>query len=146
MTFSFKRTFGASAKLRNSGVHHLEEIREAGLETPAVNQIEVCILASGEQELLLNYFFPLIPSLALPLASPVQSAKADRGVLSLPWYCHPGLLSSRARILYKSDSTENSGERELAHIQVPEVSLTGYCRKIGRDPAQVLIRWSLQKG
>lgn len=25
-----------------SGVRHLEEIREAGLETPAVNQIEVC--------------------------------------------------------------------------------------------------------
>lgn len=26
-----------------SSVHHLEEIREAGLETPSVNQIEVCL-------------------------------------------------------------------------------------------------------
>ena len=42
--FHFRSSFSfilLSADLAYSGVHHLEEIREAGMEMPAVNQIEV---------------------------------------------------------------------------------------------------------
>ena len=57
-----------------SGVKHLEEIREAGLETPAVNQLEVC----------LNPYLPrkdAANNVAFSAASPILSTEANRGIL-----------------------------------------------------------------
>ena len=72
-----------------SGVHHLEEIAQAGLPVPAVNQIEVgyfprCYLMSN--------FDPCLPFSAPPLLP----ATSDRGVLQVDGYRRPSLLAARA--------------------------------------------------
>ncbi|PIL34131.1 hypothetical protein GSI_03842 [Ganoderma sinense ZZ0214-1] len=90
------RTVGVS----NFGIKHLEEIREAGLQTPAVNQIEVhpfcqqrpIVAYCREHGIIVQAYSPLI-----------------RGQLD-----HPAF----ARLVEKHK----------------------------RDPAQILLRWSLQKG
>jgi len=97
-----KRDAGAirSVGVSNYGVHHLEEIHEAGLETPAVNQIELHPLCQQkdivaycrEREIVVQAYCPLI-----------------RGNFSAP--------------------------------ALQEVS-----SRVGKDPAQVLVRWSLQRG
>lgn len=90
-----------SVGVSNYGVHHLEEIRKAGLETPAVNQIELhpwCqqkdIVAYCEKnEIVVQAYCPLV-----------------RG-------------------------------QKLGHPVLEELS-----KKHNTSGAQVLIRWSLQKG
>ncbi|KAL5483650.1 hypothetical protein ACEPAI_8883 [Sanghuangporus weigelae] len=89
-----------SVGVSNYGVHHLEEIREAGLDTPAVNQIEL---------------------------HPFCQQK------SIVTYCKDhGIVVQAYTPLARGD---------FSHPIIQDVS-----KSSGRTPAQVLIRWSLQKG
>ncbi|KAL5532477.1 hypothetical protein ACEPAF_6047 [Sanghuangporus sanghuang] len=89
-----------SVGVSNYGVHHLEEIREAELETPAVNQIE------------LHPFCQQRPIVA---------------------YCKDhGIIIQAYSPLIRGD---------FSHPVIQDVS-----KSSGKSPAQVLVRWSLQKG
>jgi diketogulonate reductase-like aldo/keto reductase len=90
------RTVGVS----NYGVKHLEELRAAGLQTPAVNQIELH-----------------------PLCQQKDIVK----------YCQEHNIVVQAYSPIIRGETSNPVVQEIA-------------KKFERDPAQVLIRWSLQKG
>ncbi|KAI5117837.1 hypothetical protein M0805_005166 [Coniferiporia weirii] len=88
-----------SVGVSNYGVHHLEEIREAGLETPSVNQIELHPFC--QQRNIVNYC-------------------GEHGIV-VQAYCP----------LVRGD---------FSNAVLQEVS-----KNTGRSPAQVLIRWSLQR-
>ncbi|KAF6749771.1 Aldo/keto reductase [Ephemerocybe angulata] len=90
------RSIGVS----NYGVRHLEEIKEAGYETPAVNQIELHPLCQQK---------------------PIVKYCQENGIV-VEAYC-PILRG------------------QMDHPVIQEIAA-----KHKRDPAQVLIRWSLQKG
>ncbi|CAK5265792.1 unnamed protein product [Mycena citricolor] len=90
------RTVGVS----NYGVHHLEEIKKAGMEMPAVNQIELHPLC--QQKAIVDYC--KANSIVVQAYCPIIRGKMD----------HP--------------------------------SITSIAEKHKREPAQVLLRWSLQKG
>ncbi|CAK5265791.1 unnamed protein product, partial [Mycena citricolor] len=90
------RTVGVS----NYGVHHLEEIKKAGMEMPAVNQIELHPLC--QQKPIVDYC--KANSIVVQAYCPIIRGKMD----------HP--------------------------------SITSIAEKHKREPAQVLLRWSLQKG
>ncbi|TFL04800.1 NADP-dependent oxidoreductase domain-containing protein [Pterulicium gracile] len=90
------RTVGVS----NYGIHHLEEIREAGMDLPAVNQIEIHPLC--QQKPIVEY--------------------CNQNDIVVQAYC-PLIRGS------------------FDHGCIPAVA-----KKHGRDPAQILLRWSLQKG
>ncbi|KAG8904155.1 hypothetical protein FRB99_002172 [Tulasnella sp. 403] len=85
------KTIGVS----NYGIHHLEEIKDAGLETPAVNQIE--------QRTIVEYCKK--NNIVIQAYSPLCRAK---------------------------------------HLD--DKVLVDIAQKHNKEPAQVLIRWSLQKG
>ncbi|KAI0088895.1 Aldo/keto reductase [Irpex rosettiformis] len=94
----------AQGKARDVGVsnfvRHLEEIREAGLETPAINQIELHPFCKQE---------PIVE------------------------YCNKhSILISAFCPLVRADFSDPV---------LQEIS-----KKINKSPAQVLVRWSLQKG
>ena len=42
----------------HSNVHHIDEIRDAGLELPSVNQIEVCFTSRYGRKLILRQLHP----------------------------------------------------------------------------------------
>ncbi|KIP08492.1 hypothetical protein PHLGIDRAFT_23512 [Phlebiopsis gigantea 11061_1 CR5-6] len=95
----------AAGKLRdvgvsNYGVKHLEEIRAAGLEPPAVNQIELHPLCQQK---------PIVA------------------------YCQKNAIVVQAYT-------------PLIRGNFDEPAFQDIARKHGRDVAQILIRWSLQKG
>jgi len=90
------RTVGVS----NYGVKHLEEIKSAGLQMPAINQIELHPLC--QQRSIVSYC--RTHSIVVQAYCPIIRGKMD----------HPVII-------------------ELA-------------TKYNRDPAQILLRWSLQKG
>ncbi|KAI0780273.1 Aldo/keto reductase [Fomes fomentarius] len=89
------RTIGVS----NFGVRHLEEIREAGLETPSVNQIELHPLCQ-QKEIV---------------------AHAKKHNIVIEAYCP----------LIRTHWTD---------------TIVDVGRKYGKDPAQALVRWSLERG
>ncbi|RXW25618.1 hypothetical protein EST38_g249 [Candolleomyces aberdarensis] len=89
-----------SVGVSNYGIHHLEEIEQAGLERPSVNQIE------------LHPFCQQRPI--------VEYCKA-RGLV-IQAYC------------------------PIIRGQLDHPLFTELAAKYQRDPAQVLLRWSLQKG
>ncbi|CAL1708089.1 unnamed protein product [Somion occarium] len=91
------RTVGVS----NYGIHHLEEIKEAGFETPAVNQIELHPFC--QQKPIVEYCKQ--HGIVVQAYSPLVRAKRMD---------HPTIAS--------------------------------IAQKHNRDPAQILIHWSLQKG
>ncbi|TBU38789.1 Aldo/keto reductase [Dichomitus squalens] len=90
------RTVGVS----NFGIKHLEELRNAGLKTPSVNQIE------------LHPFCQQRPIVA---------------------YCHEQGIVVQAYSPLVRGQLDHAVFEQLAH-------------KHKRDPAQILLRWSLQKG
>jgi len=90
-----------SVGVSNYGVHHMEEIKQAGLRTPAVNQIELHPWC--QQKDIVDY--------------------CEANGIVVQAYC------PLVRGLRMSDATL--------------VELAKQCSKI---PAQVLVRWSLQKG
>ncbi|TEB30297.1 Aldo/keto reductase [Coprinellus micaceus] len=96
------RTLGKirSVGVSNYGVHHLEEIREAGLEKPSVNQIELHPYC--QQREIVEYC-------------------REKGMV-VQAYC-PVLRGQMEHPVFE----------ELAS-------------KYGKDKAQILLRWSLQKG
>ncbi|KAI0826361.1 Aldo/keto reductase [Irpex lacteus] len=84
----------------NFGIKHLEEIREAGLETPAVNQIELHPFCTQD---------PIVK------------------------YCQEhGIVVSAFCPLVRGDFSDPV---------LQEVS-----KKVNKSPAQVLVRWSIQRG
>ncbi|EGN99599.1 hypothetical protein SERLA73DRAFT_52555 [Serpula lacrymans var. lacrymans S7.3] len=87
-----------SVGVSNYGVKHLEEIKNAGLELPTVNQIELHPLC--QQKPIVNYCRE--NSIIVQAYCPIIRGKMD----------HPAIQA--------------------------------VSRKHGRDPAQVLLRWSLQ--
>jgi len=89
-----------SAGVSNYNVHHLEEIKNAGLEIPSVNQLEVQPFC--QQRPIVEYCNA--NGIAIEAYCPVLRGHMD----------HPVLVS--------------------------------LAKKLNRDPAQVLLRWSLQKG
>jgi len=77
--------------LGSSGIKHLEEIKNAGLRMPAVNQIEACSIA-----------YPLLiiikrSNLYLYVAAPSVPAAAYRGLLSCPRNRFASVLPDSAR-------------------------------------------------
>jgi len=90
------RTVGVS----NYGVKHLDEIKDAGLQMPAVNQIELHPLCQHR---------PIVD------------------------YCRTHGIVVQAYCPILRGQMDNSVIQSIA-------------KKYGRDPAQILIRWSLQKG
>ncbi|KAI0082045.1 Aldo/keto reductase [Panus rudis PR-1116 ss-1] len=90
------RTVGVS----NYGVHHLEEIKNAGLETPSVNQIELHPLC--QQKPIVEY--------------------CQKNGIVVEAYC-PIIRGDFSSPVLQSIAAKHS-----------------------RDPAQILIRWSLQRG
>ncbi|EIW51597.1 Aldo/keto reductase [Trametes versicolor FP-101664 SS1] len=84
----------------NYGVKHLEEIREAGLETPAINQIELHPLC--QQKEIVDY-------------------------------------SKKHNILIEAYTPLIRGQWDVPAI-------TAAAKKYNKTPAQILIRWSLQRG
>ncbi|KAJ7346779.1 NADP-dependent oxidoreductase domain-containing protein [Mycena albidolilacea] len=89
-----------SVGVSNYGVHHLEEIKDANLELPAVNQIELHPLC--QQRPIVEY------------------CKANSIVIEA--YC------------------------PIIRGQMDNEVIAKIAGKHNRDPAQVLLRWSLQKG
>jgi diketogulonate reductase-like aldo/keto reductase len=77
------RSIGVS----NFGIKHMEEIRAAGLEQPAVNQIEVFIF---------HLFTAKLAELN-PIASSVFSADRDSKLLQEAWYRSTGILPNCSR-------------------------------------------------
>ena len=67
----------------DAAAHMAEEIREAGMEAPAVNQIEVCLIARI-----------FSTQLTCCTASPPLPAKADCRLLHATQHCRPGLHSA----------------------------------------------------
>ncbi|KAF8124916.1 NADP-dependent oxidoreductase domain-containing protein [Boletus edulis] len=90
------RTVGVS----NYGIKHLEEIKSAGLQMPAVNQIELHPLC--QQRPIVDY------------------CRAQNIVVQA--YC------------------------PIIRGQMDQSVIQAIAKKYERDPAQILIRWSLQKG
>ncbi|KAI9572345.1 Aldo/keto reductase [Boletus coccyginus] len=90
------RTVGVS----NYGIKHLEEIKNAGLQMPAVNQIELHPLC--QQRPIVDY------------------CRAHEIVIQA--YC------------------------PIMRGQMRNPVIQAIAKKLGRDPAQILLRWSLQKG
>lgn len=90
------RTVGVS----NYGVKHLDEIKDAGLQIPAVNQIELHPLCQQQ---------PIVD------------------------YCRTNGIVVQAYCPILRGQMDNSVIWSIA-------------KKYGRDPAQILLRWSLQKG
>ncbi|KAF9010561.1 NADP-dependent oxidoreductase domain-containing protein [Cyathus striatus] len=90
------RTVGVS----NYNIHHLEEIKNAGLEAPAVNQIE--LHPKCQQKPIVDYC--RANNILIEAYCPILRGELDDPII-----------------------------QELAN-------------KHNRDPAQILIRWSLQKG
>ncbi|KZT18714.1 Aldo/keto reductase [Neolentinus lepideus HHB14362 ss-1] len=90
------RTVGVS----NYGVRHLEEIKNAGLPMPAVNQIELHPFC--QQKLIVSY--------------------CNEHSIIVQAYC------------------------PIIHGRVDDPVVQELATKYSRDPAQVLLRWSLQRG
>ncbi|KII91992.1 hypothetical protein PLICRDRAFT_457099 [Plicaturopsis crispa FD-325 SS-3] len=90
------RTVGVS----NYNIHHLEEITAAGLELPAVNQIELHPLCQQK---------------------PIVKYCAEHNIL-VQAYC------------------------PIIRGQMDDPVIQKLSSKHGREPAQILLRWSLQKG
>ncbi|KAG8930340.1 hypothetical protein FRC02_004335 [Tulasnella sp. 418] len=84
-----------------SGIHHLEEIKNAGLEVPSINQIELHPFC--QQREIVDYCF-------------------------------------QNQIVVQAYSPLTRGKR------LDDETVEGIAKKHKKDPAQVLIRWSLQKG
>ncbi|TDL19111.1 Aldo/keto reductase [Rickenella mellea] len=89
-----------SVGVSNYGVKHLEEIRNAGFETPTVNQIELHPFCQQKEIVAYDDKHGIVTQAYCPLV---------RGAFGNP--------------------------------VLQEVS-----KRVGKDPAQVLIRWSLQRG
>nr|GAT56272.1 predicted protein [Mycena chlorophos] len=95
----------AAGKIRSVGVsnfnvHHLEEIKEAGYETPSVNQIELHPFCQQK---------------------PIAEYCRKNGII-LEAYC------------------------PIIRGQMDHEVITKLATKFNRDPAHILLRWSLQKG
>ncbi|KAF6766047.1 Aldo/keto reductase [Ephemerocybe angulata] len=89
-----------SVGVSNYGIHHLEEIKDAGYEKPSVNQIELHPFCQQK---------------------PIVKYCQEKGIV-VEAYCP--LIEGR-----------------MDHPVIQEIA-----KELKRDPAQVLIRWSLQKG
>ncbi|KAF9522642.1 NADP-dependent oxidoreductase domain-containing protein [Crepidotus variabilis] len=89
-----------SVGVSNYNVHHLEEIKVAGYETPAVNQIELHPLC--QQKEIVKY------------------CKANNIIVEA--YC------------------------PIIRGKMDNPTIVGLATKYNRDPAQILLRWSLQRG
>ncbi|CDO72820.1 hypothetical protein BN946_scf185002.g5 [Trametes cinnabarina] len=108
----------------NYGVKHLEEIREAGLEMPAINQIEVQPLC--QQKEIVDYCrkHDIVVEAYAPLM---------RGQWDIPAITETAKKASNVRA-------------GLGCSLVPVLVLTMGLSQYNKTPAQVLVRWSLQRG
>lgn len=105
----------------NFSIHHLEELKAAGLPTPAANQIELHPWSQKPE--LVGYLedhgiTPIAYSSLIPLST---------------WRTAEGQNSA------KTDHMRADGERADAPFKV-------MARKYGVSEAQVLLRWAVQKG
>ncbi|KAG6916335.1 hypothetical protein DXG01_007318 [Tephrocybe rancida] len=108
------RSIGVS----NYGVKHLEEIREAGLPTPTVNQIQVLIHSASNRTALIVAPFKLHPFCQ---QKPIVEYCRAHGI-AIQAYCP----------LLRGD---------FSNPVIQEVA-----KEVNKTPAQVLSRWSIQKG
>jgi len=111
------RTIGVS----NYGRAHLEEIRAAGLPRPVANQIELHPWSQKAE--LVAYLF-------------------DHGILPVAYSSLVPLPTWRAAVGQRSAKTE----RMRADGEAEDSPFRRMARKYGVSPAQVLLRWALQKG
>ncbi|KAJ7072191.1 Aldo/keto reductase [Mycena amicta] len=89
-----------SVGVSNYGVHHLEEIKNAGYETPSVNQIELHPFC--QQKPIVEY--------------------CKKNGIVVQAYC------------------------PIVRGQMDHEAISKLANKYNRDPAHILLRWSLQKG
>ena len=109
-----------------SGIHHLKEIAEAGFETPAVNQIQV-----GSSIILPGYC----------LSTNSEPFRLDQ----LHPFCQQREIVDYCQkndIIVQAYSPLIQAQRGMFDHPI----ITAIADKHGKDNAQVLIRWSLQKG
>ncbi|KAJ3514112.1 hypothetical protein NLJ89_g2565 [Agrocybe chaxingu] len=113
----------AAGKIRSVGVSnynvkHIEEIKAAGMELPSVNQIEASLAQIQPAE---------VSTLTLPQLHPLCQQKP------IVEYCKANdiVVEAYCPIL----------RGEMDHPVIQQLA-----EKYKRDPAQILIRWSLQKG
>lgn len=123
-----------------SGVRHLEEIREAGLETPAVNQIEVC-----------NRNVRMCLALTQRCTfAPRYTHYANR---RRSWHTRRNTTSSLRHTVLSSAPTGLTRLSILAGRYASPTHPICFVRcssraseQYGKDPAQALVRWSLERG
>jgi 2,5-diketo-D-gluconate reductase A len=109
------RSIGVS----NFNIHHLEELKTAGLPMPEANQIELHPWSQKPQlvaYLEQNGIVPIAYSSLVPLST---------------WRTAPGHASGKTQAMQKD--SESSPFKELA-------------RKYGKTESQVLLRWAVQQG
>jgi len=109
-----------------SGIHHLKEITEAGFEAPAVNQIQVRSSFIFPGYYLSTNFELLRPGQLHPFCQ-------QREIVA---YCQ------KNDIIVQAYSPLIQARRGMFDHPV----ITAIAERHGKDNAQVLIRWSLQKG
>ena len=110
-----------------SGIHHLKEITEAGFEPPAVNQIQVTPLVIYFQATRSRLSFE---TLRLGQLHPFCQ---QREIVD---YCNEN------GIIVQAYSPLIRAQKGMFDHPV----ITAIATKHGKDNAQVLIRWTLQKG
>ncbi|KAL7283931.1 LOW QUALITY PROTEIN: hypothetical protein ACG7TL_001203 [Trametes sanguinea] len=103
----------------NYGVKHLEEIREAGLELPSINQIEVQPLC--QQKEIVDYCKK--HNIVVEAYAPLM-----RGQWDIPAI------------------TETAKKVQAPAIAFLLLSLNVRLGQYNKTPAQILVRWSLQRG
>jgi len=109
-----------------SGIHHLKEIAEAGFEAPAVNQIQV-----GSSIIFPGYRLSTNSELFRP--GQLHPFCQQREIVD---YCQ------KNDIIVQAYSPLIQARRGMFDHPI----ITVIADKHGKDNAQVLIRWSLQKG
>jgi len=109
-----------------SGIHHLKEITDAGFEPPAVNQIQVkpLVVLSGCPPF--THFEPSLVGQLHPFCQ-------QREIVD---YCRQNGIVLQA---YSPLIQARKG-------MFDHPTITAIANKHGKDNAQVLIRWTLQKG
>ncbi|KXN91005.1 hypothetical protein AN958_03072 [Leucoagaricus sp. SymC.cos] len=111
-----------SVGVSNYGIHHLEEIKHAGYELPEVNQIEVRLAND------LVYRGGLVTHAA-------SNSKL-----------HP-FCQQRPIVAYcKENEIVVQAYSPLVRGKMDHPTFLEIANKHNKDPAQILIRWSLQKG
>jgi hypothetical protein len=121
-------------------VKHIEEIREAGLEMPSVNQIEVSF-CEFHVDTVFSARFADITSSFIPSIS--------RKPLSTTAIRTPSSFKRTVRLCAERWTSRRSLKSPKRYVQIQparRLVCAHSCLQHNREPAQVLIRWSLQRG